>query len=69
MDEVFDNDANDEFSEVDELDFEMSDFAFVDVDELNGMLFELKVKDKKKYGTIRHISTQVDLEFTWTIDC
>lgn len=44
-DEVFDSDAVDEFSEPEELDFDISDFVLEDDDELNGVLFELKVKE------------------------
>lgn len=41
VDGVFDNDADDEFNEPDELDFEMSDLVLADDDELNDVLFEL----------------------------
>lgn len=30
----------------------MSDFVFAEVDELNGMLFELEVKDEKKMAQL-----------------
>lgn len=41
IDEFFDTDADEEFNEPDELDFEMNDFELVDDDELNVVLFEL----------------------------
>lgn len=46
-DEVFDSDADVEFSEPDELDFEMSDFVLVDDEELNRLLFELENVEQK----------------------
>lgn len=46
VDEDFDSDVDEEFSEPDELDFEMRDLELAEDDELNVVLFELEMRTR-----------------------